>query len=105
VLSRMYESVQSHGGFSQRFRIHDDLFEYVRRKDIQQLVDNNELAALASQISVTSESKKSDVCGRKMGTPLPITRTVDDLCVNHDAQTFVSLGLIGFLFVEFRKVL
>ena len=32
--------------------------KYVRRKDIQQLVDASELAALASQISMTTEPKK-----------------------------------------------
>jgi hypothetical protein len=49
----------------------------VRRKDIQQLVDNSQRGRFASQISVTSECP--NIC--------------------------LSIVLIGFLFVEFRKVL
>jgi integrase/recombinase XerD len=44
--------------------------KYVRRKDIQQLVDNSEMAGLANQISVTREAKKPDVSAGKMRTNL-----------------------------------
>jgi integrase/recombinase XerD len=42
--------------------------KYVRRKDIQQLVDNSELASLASHVSTDSEFRKTDVPGRKIRT-------------------------------------
>jgi integrase/recombinase XerD len=41
--------------------------KYVRRKDIQQLVDNSELASLASHVSTDSEFRKTDVPVRKRG--------------------------------------
>lgn len=41
--------------------------KYVRRKDIQQLVDNSELASLASHISLASEFRTTDVPVRKEG--------------------------------------
>jgi integrase/recombinase XerD len=52
---------------SQRSGIYDGLFE-MRRKDIQQLVDNSELASLASHVSIASEFRKTDVPVRKIGT-------------------------------------
>jgi integrase len=42
--------------------------KYVRRKDIQQLVDNSELASLAKHVSTDSEFRKTDVPARKRGT-------------------------------------